>query len=112
MAKTPFQVNGKRGDVKHNVRILLTDYPYLRDDKLRCCTFYWYFVDAPKLGKDLKVLTSFEWMQLYLEGKFENQASIERQWQKVQEEDKRLRGDSWEARQAHTRNVINDLKKG
>jgi len=39
----------------------------------------------------------------------ENQASIDRQWQKVQEDNPSLRGKTWEKRQQHSRTVKKDL---
>jgi hypothetical protein len=104
-----FKVNGKRGDVAHNVQILLEKYPQLRDDKLLMVVTYWHMVDLPKLGLNSEELSAFEFMKMYRKGKFENQASIDRQWQKVQEENPKLRGDSWEKRQLHSRTVKRDL---
>lgn len=104
-----FKVNGKRGDVAHNVRILLEEYPELRDDKLHTVVMYWYRVDFPKLCKDSNQISAFEFMANYKKGEFENQASIDRQWQKVQEENPSLRGKLWEKRQLHSRTVKKDL---
>jgi hypothetical protein len=46
---------------------------------------------------------------MYKDGKLENQASIDRQWQKVQEEYPDLRGEGWLKRQAHSKKVQSDL---
>ena len=104
-----FKVNGKRGDVQHNVKLLLTNRPQLRDNKLRMVVEYWYFVDFPKLGKNPEEVNALEFMKMYKDGKLENQASIDRQWQKVQEEYPDLRGEGWLKRQAHSKKVQSDL---
>jgi hypothetical protein len=104
-----FKVNGKRGDVAHNVRILLEQDEALRDDKLKTVVSYWYYVDFPKLGKKAEDVNALEFMKMYRAGVLENQASIDRQWQKVQEDNPSLRGKTWEKRQQHSRTVKKDL---
>jgi hypothetical protein len=104
-----FKVNGNRGDVFHNVKLLLQTYPELRDDKLHMVVMYWHFVDFAKSKIESDKISAFEFMKMYRHGKFENQASIDRQWQKVQEEHPELRGKNWAKRQAHSSNVKKDL---
>lgn len=104
-----FKVNGKRGDVAHNVRILLEQHEDLRDDKLYTVVMYWHYVDFPKLGLDSSQISALDFMKMYRKGKLENQASIDRQWQKVQEDNPELRGKTWEKRQQHSRTVKKDL---
>ena len=104
-----FKVNGKRGDVAHNVRILLEEDETIRDDKLKTVVSYWYFVDFPKLDKKPEDVNALDFMKMYRSGALENQASIDRQWQKVQEDNVSLRGKTWEKRQQHSRTVKKDL---
>jgi hypothetical protein len=108
----PFKVNGKRGDVKHNVKLLLEWDSRLRDDLLRTTCNYWYKIDGPKHKINFDELSAKQFFSLYSKGTFEHQASIARQWQKVQEENPNLRGDTWVKRQKHTRAVKNDLGYG
>jgi len=107
-----FKINGKRGDVKHNVKILLEINPKLRDDLIRTVCSYWYHIDAIKNNLDLDELTTKQFFTSYCNGDFEHQASITRQWQKVQEEHPHLRGDQWKSRQKHTKTVKHDLGYG
>jgi hypothetical protein len=107
--KGAFKVNGKRGDVKHNVKILLEDDPTLRDDVLRTTCNYWFRIDGPKNKIDMESLSARQFCSMYCKGKFEHQASIARQWQKVQEENPYLRGETWKKRQSHTVTVKKDL---
>lgn len=107
--KQHFKINGKRGDVKENVKILLENDPSLRDDVLRTTCHYWYYVDGPKNNADFTKLGAKQFFHLYTTGAFEHQASIARQWQKVQEEHPHLRGDQWKSRQKHTKTVKHDL---
>lgn len=107
--KQHFKINGKRGDVKHNVKVLLEQDPSLRDNLLRTTCNYWYHIDAPKNKIDFESLSAKQFFSLYSKGTFEHQASIARQWQKVQEENPHLRGDEWVSRQKHTRTVKKDL---
>ena len=106
---SPFQVNGKRGDVYENVKILLQKYPRLRDDKLRCVAYYWLLVDGTK--HNIQAMSAQDWITNYGKDQedYTNQASIDRQWQKVQAENIELRGEHWKARQAHTKTVKKDL---
>ena len=105
-----FKVNGKRGDVRHNVKLLLEEYPELRDNKLLCTVKYWYFVDFEKKHHlDPKQVSAMDFMKGYKQGVFENQASIDRQWQKVQEDYPHLRGKTWAKRQEHSKVVKKDL---
>lgn len=107
-----FKINGKRGDVKHNVKLLLEKDPSLRDSLLRTICNYWFHIDGKKNNVDFATLTAKEFFTLYAEGNFDHQASIARQWQKVQEENPTLRGEKWLARQKHTRKVKKDLGYG
>jgi hypothetical protein len=110
--KQHFKINGKRGDVKHNVKLLLQSDPSLRDNLLRTTCNYWYHIDGPKNKIDFDNLNAKQFFGLYAKGTFEHQASIARQWQKVQEENPELRGDEWLSRQKHTRTVKKDLGYG
>ena len=107
-----FKINGKRGDAKYNVKVLLERDPSLRDDVLRTTCNYWFYVDGPKNNIDFKSLGATQFFSLYTKGVFEHQATIARQWQKVQEENPHLRGNQWKARQKHTKTVKNDLGYG
>jgi hypothetical protein len=108
----PFKINGKRGDVKHNVKLLLEKDPSLRDDLLRCTCNYWFHIDVPKNKIQFDSISARDFFTLYCKGNFEHQASIARQWQKVQEENPHLRGNTWVKRQKHTKTVKNDLGYG
>lgn len=108
----PFKINGKRGDVKFNVKILLEKDPTLRDNLLRTVVNYWFQIDGPKNKIDFDTLNAKQFFSLYTKSNFEHQASIARQWQKIQEENPNLRGKEWVSRQKHTKNVQNDLGYG
>ena len=111
--KQHFKVNGKRGDVKHNVKVLLELDPSLRDDLLKTICNYWRKIDVEKNNIDFNSLKASEFFAMYsVKGTFEHQACIARQWQKVQEENPNLRGDTWLKRQKHTRTVKKDLGYG
>ena len=107
-----FKINGKRGDVKHNVKLLLESDATLRDNLLRTICNYWFHINGPTNQIDFKTLSATEFFTHYADGKFDHQASIARQWQKVQEENPNLRGEQWLSRQKHTRVVKKDLGYG
>lgn len=107
--KQPLKINGKKGDVKDNVKFLLETDPSLRDDVLRTTVNYWNHFDGKKNNLDLGQISAKQFFSLYSKGYFEHQASIARQWQKVQEENPNLRGETWKKRQKHTTTVKKDL---
>ena len=55
--KQHFKVNGKRGDVKHNVKVLLELDPSLRDDLLKTICNYWRKIDVEKNPKIKEMIT-------------------------------------------------------
>ena len=62
--KQHFKINGKRGDVKHNVKVLLEQDPSLRDNLLRTTCNYWYHIDAPKNKIDFELLSAKQFFSL------------------------------------------------
>ena len=72
---------------------LLRDKSTLRDnDRRLTCNIWWKSVPNPKL------LMFEDFIALYIEGKIPESDSITRCRRKVQEENKELRGESWDLR--------------
>ena len=84
---------------------LLTIRKHLRDnDRKLTCNIWWSAVPHPA------TLLFKDFLNLYLEGKVPESDSITRCRRKVQEEEKDLRGDSWDKRHGLEKVVKNELK--
>ena len=55
-------------------------------------------------------MTAFELLCLLSRKELSNPVSLWRCRQKIQEEDEKLRGSKWKARQEHSKNVVGEIK--
>ena len=85
---------------------LLTAKSDLRDnDRRLTCNIWWKSVPNPKL------LMFEDFIKLYIDGKVPESDSITRCRRKVQEENKDLRGESWDLRHGLEKEIIDELRE-
>lgn len=93
--------------VKENVKMLLTKKATLRDSDDSLIANYW-FRELKKLGQ-VERLSAYGMLELIAKGKLTNPESIRRVRQKLQEENPKLRGDSYKGRQAKQSEIKKEL---
>jgi hypothetical protein len=76
---------------KDKVKLLLQEYPHLRDSDSRLISSFWYM----ELGESINNIKAVEMLKLYCEGALSCPESIRRCRQKVQEQEPELRGESY-----------------
>ena len=83
---------------KDKVIELLTKHTHLQDSDNKLICTYW-FNELLKKQIDPHKISSFEFMQMYAKSQLTNTESIRRMRQKVQEENKHLRGKLYKGKQ-------------
>ena len=93
--------------LEDKIRSILVKHPETRDNDAMLTSFVWmYEMGASKL----KSITAWEFLTLHSRNKLVNARSIRRCRQKIQEHDEDLRGEKWEERQRHSKNVKEEIK--
>jgi len=98
----------KKKIINLNSRVtnLLEKKVHLRDDDRRLiCNIWWKSVSNPEL------LMFEDFINLYIEGTIPESDSITRCRRKIQEENKKLRGESWDKRHNLEKAVKEELKE-
>ena len=99
-------MKNKISNLVNRVTRLLTVESDLRDnDRRLICNIWWKSVANPKL------LTFEDFIKLYIKGKVPESDSITRCRRKVQEENKDLRGESWDLRHGLEDEIKDELKE-
>ena len=85
---------------------LLTVKSDLRDnDRRLICNIWWKSVSNPEL------LMFEDFIKLYIKGDVPESDSITRCRRKIQEENKNLRGESWDLRHGLENDIINEIRE-
>ena len=95
-------------NVKKKVTEILEKYKESRDSDMALLAIIW----NEELGGSDKTenMTAFELLCLLSRKELSNPVSLWRCRQKIQEENKDLRGEKWKARQEHSKNVVEELQ--
>tara|TARA_R110002110_G_scaffold147162_3_gene337577 strand:- start:2565 stop:2900 length:336 start_codon:yes stop_codon:yes gene_type:complete len=95
-------------NVKKKVTEVLTKHPKSRDNDMSLLAIVW----NEQLGGRIitEDMTAFELLCLLSRKELSNPVSLWRCRQKVQEEQENLRGESWKARQEHSKNVVEEIR--
>ena len=95
-------------NVKKKVTEVLTKHPKSRDNDMSLLAIVW----NEQLGGRIitEDMTAFELLCLLSRKELSNPVSLWRCRQKVQEEQENLRGESWTARQEHSKNVVEEIR--
>ena len=95
-------------NVKEKVTQVLKDFPHTRDSDMSLLAIIW---NEQLGGKDkTENMTAFELLCLLSRKELSNPVSLWRCRQKIQEEDEKLRGSKWKARQEHSKNVVEEIR--
>ena len=95
-------------NVKNKVESILSTYEEARDCDMKLLAIIW---NQELGGSDAtEKMTAFELLCLLSRKELSNPVSLWRCRQKIQEEDEKLRGSKWKARQEHSKNVVGQLK--
>jgi hypothetical protein len=89
--------------MKDTVRALLVEHPHLRDDDHKLIATVWLkeFSDVYNRG-------AMDFLQAFASKQLSNPESIRRSRQKLQQENKHLRGHTWEARHGEAERFKNE----
>ena len=91
-------------NVKNKVESILSTYEEARDCDMKLLAIIW---NQELGGSDAtEKMTAFELLCLLSRKELSNPVSLWRCRQKIQEEDEKLRGSKWKARQEHSKNVV------
>lgn len=112
--KVPYLIDmGKTEEIKNvqqHVMQLLIKYAHLRDDQHKLTANIWA-IELTRSGYTPHMISGFDFLKLYSEGKISSEETIARARRKVQEEHPHLRGIKYEERKAEeerTRKTINN----
>ena len=95
-------------NVKNKVESILSTYEEARDCDMKLLAIIW---NQELGGSDAtEKMTAFELLCLLSRKELSNPVSLWRCRQKIQEEDEKLRGSKWKARQEHSKNVVGEIK--
>ena len=95
-------------NVKKKVTEVLERHPQSRDNDMSLLAIVW---NDELGGKDITgTMSAFELLCLLSKKEISNPVSLWRCRQKVQEENESLRGDKWQARQEHSKNVVEEIR--
>lgn len=95
-------------NVKNKVESILSTYEEARDCDMKLLAIIW---NQELGGSDAtEKMTAFELLCLLSRKELSNPVSLWRCRQKIQEEDEKLRGSKWKARQEHSKNVVEEIK--
>ena len=95
-------------NIKDEVRRILTDTPYTRDNDKLLTSVYWMF-EMGRLDKNVKKITFMEFSELYFTSKLTDAQTITRFRRQLQMQEPELRGAKYNARMANQEKVKEDL---
>jgi hypothetical protein len=95
-------------NIKDEVRRILTDTPYTRDNDKLLTSVYWMF-EMGRLDKNVKKITFMEFSELYFTSKLTDAQTITRLRRQLQMKHPELRGAKYKARMANQEKVKEDL---
>ena len=95
-------------NVKNKVTEILEQHPQTRDNDMSLLAIIWNV----ELGgrEESEKMDAFQFLCLLSRKELSNPVSLWRCRQKIQEEDEKLRGSKWKARQEHSKNVVGEIK--
>lgn len=96
--------------VQAHVHALLMKYPHLRDSQHKLAANIWA-VEVARLGYKAHLISGFDILKLYSEGKLSSEETIARARRKVQEEHPHLRGVKYDERKAEEESVRQTINK-
>lgn len=94
---------------KDRVEKLLREYPETRDNYNKILANIWY-IDLVNAGYDVEKIDGAYFLTIVASGgTLTNPESIRRNWQKLQQDNPELRGETWEKRQGKQSKVKEEL---